>query len=167
MSPNSPELVETLLAASVIGACVVPLNTRLIGSEIAYQCDDADVAYAVVHPTVSNLGDKGGLLTRRHVHIGEDLEERIRAADLFQGPRPDPDAPLIQLYTSGTTGKPKGCLLTQQNWVARTTSYAGATSIVPADVVLTSLSLFHVAGLGWAAVQAAPVVRDGGSCRAK
>ncbi|MGK5555408.1 class I adenylate-forming enzyme family protein, partial [Actinomadura kijaniata] len=59
-----------------------------------------------------------------------------------------PDAPVIQLYTSGTTGRPKGCLLTNRGWVTATANAVQAFGLTGDDVLLGALPLFHVAGYG-------------------
>jgi acyl-CoA synthetase (AMP-forming)/AMP-acid ligase II len=149
LCPNGPRFVEVLLAASRLGVAVVPLNHRLVGPEIAFQVDDADAALAVVAPSLTALASSGTLLSRPHVFLDDRLEARIRAAQPYAGPRPDAGAVLIQLYTSGTTGHPKGCLLSQRNWLAAATSFAHAYDVHSGDVVLTVLPLFHVASLSW------------------
>jgi acyl-CoA synthetase (AMP-forming)/AMP-acid ligase II len=149
LAPNGPEFVEVLLAASRIGAAVVPLNHRLVGPEVAYQVDDADAALALVHPRFADLAESAGLFARPYLLLDDDLERRLARTPAYAGPRPDPTAVLIQLYTSGTTGRPKGCMLTQRNWTAAATSFAHAYDLHAADVVLTALPLFHVAAMSW------------------
>jgi acyl-CoA synthetase (AMP-forming)/AMP-acid ligase II len=149
LCPNGPRFVEVLLAASRLGVAVVPLNHRLVGQEVAFQVDDADAALAVVAPSLTALASSGTMLTGAHVFLDDRLEARISAAQPYAGPRPDPGAVLIQLYTSGTTGRPKGCLLTQRNWRSAATSFAHAYDVHTGDVVLTALPLFHVASLSW------------------
>ena len=149
LCPNHPAFVEVLLAASKMGVAVVPLNHRLVGPEIAFQVADSDAALAVVAPSLADLAASSGLLARPHLLLDDEVEARLTAVAPYAGPRPEPDAVLLQLYTSGTTGRPKGCLLTQRNWVAAATSFAHAHDLHAGDVVLTGLPLFHVASLSW------------------
>ena len=65
-------------------------------------------------------------------------------------PRPDDAAPWIHLYTSGTTGKPKGCLLSQRAWLASNANLAHGLSLTSDDRLLGVFPFFHVAGLGLA-----------------
>jgi len=150
LCPNEVRYLEVLLAASRLGAAVVPLNHRLVGPEVAFQVEDADAVLAVVAVPLTALARAGGLLDRRHVLLDDGLDARIATAAPFVGPRPHPGATLLQMYTSGTTGRPKGCLLSQGNWLVSATAHAHAYDVHATDVVLTGLPLFHVAALGWA-----------------
>lgn len=147
LSPNCAELVETVLAASCIGATVVPLNLRLIPDELRFQVDDADCRAAVVHVAFADAARAAGIADRPHLTIGDDFDERRARREPFAAPRPADDSVLVQLYTSGTTGRPKGCLLTQRNWLAATAALAHVLRLSERDVVATQLPLFHVAGL--------------------
>jgi acyl-CoA synthetase (AMP-forming)/AMP-acid ligase II len=149
LSHNGPAVIEVLLAAARIGAAVVLLNHRLAGPEVAFQIDDSNAVLAVVHSGLDDLAAKGGLLGRPHLFLDSDLDGHLEATSPLAGSRPGAEAVLIQLYTSGTTGRPKGCLLSQRNWVAAATSFANAYDINANDVVLTALPLFHVAALSW------------------
>jgi acyl-CoA synthetase (AMP-forming)/AMP-acid ligase II len=149
LSPNGPAVVEVLLAAALIGAAVVPVNHRLAGPEVAYQMRDAAAALSVVHPEFLELATRSGLLNGPHIVLDDALEQRLASVPPFADARTDPGSVLVQLYTSGTTGNAKGCLLTQRNWLASATSFAHAYDIHCGDVVLVGLPLFHVAALGW------------------
>ena len=61
--------------------------------------------------------------------------------------RPD-DGACIHLYTSGTTGNPKGCLLSQRGWLAANANLAHALAVQPDDRLLAVFPFFHVAGFG-------------------
>jgi acyl-CoA synthetase (AMP-forming)/AMP-acid ligase II len=146
LTVNTPEAIETAFAASRIGACVVPLNTRLAPAEIRFQIEDADAAYAVVHPVLEPLARESGLLDLAHWMIGDETRPDTPAG--AAAPRPGADSPIIQLYTSGTTGRPKGCLLTNRGWVAGTVNAVQGLGITGEDRLLATLPLFHVAGYG-------------------
>ncbi|MBD2898714.1 Long-chain-fatty-acid--CoA ligase [Actinomadura sp. RB99] len=148
LSVNVPEAIETAFAASLIGAVVVPLNVRLAPAEIRFQVEDAAARHAVVHPALEDLARASGLLDLTHWTVGPGLDRALDGAPPHDLPRPAPDAPIIQLYTSGTTGRPKGCLLTNQGWVAATANAVHAFGITGADRLLGALPLFHVAGYG-------------------
>lgn len=148
LSLNTPEAIETAFAASRIGACVVPLNTRLAPAEIRFQIEDAAAAYAVVHPLLEPLARESGLLELAHWMIGEEFETRLDTAGGVEAARPGADSPIVQLYTSGTTGRPKGCLLTNRGWVAATVNAVQGLGITGEDRLLATLPLFHVAGYG-------------------
>jgi len=167
LTVNTPEAIETAFAASRLGACVVPLNVRLAPPEIRFQAEDAGAAYAVVHPALEPLARASGLLGLSHWMIGEELETRLdaRLGAGVEAPRPADDSPIIQLYTSGTTGRPKGCLLTNRGWVAATANAVHGLGVTAEDRLLAALPLFHVAGYGAAlahlAVGATVVIPSG------
>jgi acyl-CoA synthetase (AMP-forming)/AMP-acid ligase II len=149
LTVNTPEAIETAFAASRLGACVVPLNIRLAPAEIRYQIEDAGAAYAVLHPALEPLARESGLLGLAHWMIGEELETRLDTRhDPPGAPRPGDETPIIQLYTSGTTGRPKGCLLTNRGWVTATANAAHGLGVTAEDRLLATLPLFHVAGYG-------------------
>jgi acyl-CoA synthetase (AMP-forming)/AMP-acid ligase II len=152
LTVNVPEAIEVAMAASGLGAAVVPLNVRLSATEIAFQVEDSGAACAVVHPDLEELARHGGLLDLPHWMIGPELDARLdavgtdrRTADVV---RPDDDAPVMQLYTSGTTGRPKGCLLTNRGWVVAAANAVQAFGLTGDDRLLGVLPLFHVAGYG-------------------
>ncbi len=147
LAANDPAVVEVSLAASVIGAVAVPLNPRVAADDIAFQADDADVAFAYVQAELEPLARAGGLLDRPAWFSGDDLEKLVAGGELYRGVRPSCDDVLVQLYTSGTTGRPKGCLLTQRGWLSSISGWAHATGMSDRDVVWPQLPLFHVAGL--------------------
>lgn len=149
LAHNGPMVVEAIFAAARIGAVIVPLNNRLVGAEIAYQIEDSGAEIALIDPAFAELAAQGGLTARPCLTLGADYDQRVAHAARFEGPRPAPDAVVLQLYTSGTTGRPKGCMLSQANWIAAATGFAGAYDVSRHDVIMTTLPLFHVAGLGW------------------
>jgi acyl-CoA synthetase (AMP-forming)/AMP-acid ligase II len=151
LTVNTPEAVETAFAASRLGACVVPLNVRLASAEIRFQAEDAGAEHAVVHPALEPLARASGLLGLAHWMIGEELETRLETiGGAPEVPRPGDDAPVMQLYTSGTTGRPKGCLLTNRGWVTAAANAVHAFGVTGEDRLLATLPLFHVAGYGTA-----------------
>ncbi len=147
LAANDPGVVEVCLAAAMIGAVVVPLNPRATADDIAFQAGDADAGYAFVPAELEPLARAGGLLDRPSWSSGEDLEKLVAMGQSYRGPRPSCDDVLVQLYTSGTTGRPKGCLLTHRGWLSSNSGWAHATGLSGRDVVWAQLPLFHVAGL--------------------
>jgi acyl-CoA synthetase (AMP-forming)/AMP-acid ligase II len=148
LAVNAPEAVETLFAASLLGACVVPLNVRLAPAEIRFQVEDAAAEHAVVHPGLESLARASGLLGLAHWTLGEELDSRLDRDGAADAPRPGGEGPVMQLYTSGTTGRPKGCLLTDGGWVTATANAAHAFGVTGEDRLLATLPFFHVAGFG-------------------
>lgn len=147
LAGNDPGVVEMCLAASMVGAVVVPLNPRSTGDDIAFQAADADARFAFVQGGLESLARTAGLLDHQSWFSGQGLETLIDSGQPYRGDRPSSDDVLIQLYTSGTTGRPKGCLLTHRGWLAAIGGWAHATGMSHRDVVWAQLPLFHVAGL--------------------
>jgi acyl-CoA synthetase (AMP-forming)/AMP-acid ligase II len=150
LTVNVPEAIEAAMAASGLGAVVVPLNVRLSAAELAFQIEDSGAGYAVIHPDLTEPARQSGLLERPHWVIGPSLDEQLDAAagDVDPVRGPGEDAPVMQLYTSGTTGRPKGCLLTNRGWVVATANAVQAFGLTGDDRLLGALPLFHVAGYG-------------------
>ncbi len=148
LAPNDPAVVQTYLAASMIGAVVVPLNPRVTAADIAFQARDAGVGVAVIHSSLEPLAAAAGLVNRTTTTWScADFNELAASGQRYQGGRPPASDVFVQLYTSGTTGRPKGCLLTQHGWLSGITGFAHATGLSSDDVVWPQLPLFHVAGL--------------------
>lgn len=156
LGPNGAHLVVTMFAAHVLGAVFVPLNTRLTPAELDYQladCDAAALVYDGVHgESVGQLSAPPGIL---FVHDrnggpapGDDLEPILAAS----GGRPidEPvghDDPAMILYTSGTTGRPKGATLTHGNLTWNALNVLVDLDLSHDEVALASAPLFHVAAL--------------------
>jgi long-chain acyl-CoA synthetase len=159
LAHNSDRYVEALLAAWWLGAVVCPLNTRWSVPEIAYALNDCgtralvvDDAFAPLAAELKALAPALGAV----LHAGQQpAPTGLRAWDaLIAGAAPvddarvDGDTLAAILYTGGTTGAPKGVMLSHANfWVSSVARMAEVPN--PADAVsLVVAPLFHVAGLG-------------------
>ncbi|WP_283135660.1 o-succinylbenzoate--CoA ligase [Rhizohabitans arisaemae] len=155
LGPNLPSLVETLFATHLLGAVFVPLNTRLTAAEVGYQLDDCGASvlvYAASHtPVVEDLAVRAEPIP---VAVGDtagkalDYEELLRAA--AADPIDEPvahDDPALILYTSGTTGRPKGATLTHGNVIWNCVNLLVELDLARDEVTLISAPLFHVAAL--------------------
>lgn len=157
---NRTEFVESVLAANMIGAIAVPLNFRLTPTEIAVLVEDcvahvmlteaalAPVAIGVrnIQPLLSVIVVAGGS-SQDSVFGYEDL---LNEAGDVQEPVDIPnDSPALIMYTSGTTGRPKGAVLTHANLTgqAMTALYTSGANI-NSDVGFVGVPLFHIAGIG-------------------
>ncbi|WP_329415321.1 long-chain fatty acid--CoA ligase [Streptomyces sp. NBC_00704] len=164
LGPNHPAYLETLFAAGTLGAVFVPLNTRLAGPEIAYQLADSG-AKALVHaPSHSGLvaGLPGHTDVRTYVEVGAEYEEALGAASSEPIDTPvAPDDTCIIMYTSGTTGRPKGAMLTHANLTWNAVNVLVDTDLVADERALVSAPLFHTAGLNMLTL---PVLLKGGCC---
>lgn len=141
---NHPAQIALLFALALRGAVLVPLNHRLAPAEWATILDDC--------APVCLLHDEAFAEPARALAAAEGLQAvAIDSLDLTPDePLPDQgrpsDAALI-VYTSGTTGDPKGAVHTQANLLANMAIAAQAQGLNDHDSVLTALPLFHVGGL--------------------
>ncbi len=153
LARNCPEFYELIFACSKAGAILVGLNWRLSASEI-----EAIVADAT--PTLIVVGAAGeaeklspaALATpglRRTVVLGEAYEAwRASAPAADTGHVGGPDDVAMLLYTSGTTGLPKGAMLTNRNLV-HTRRLGEAWGMGEASVNLVAMPMFHIGGSGY------------------
>ena len=152
---NHPDFLTLLYAAARIGAILTPLNWRLADAELAYALSHAepvllahDAAFA---ETAARLMPRG----RRRL-IGE-------GGDLGAAPEPladtrDPAAAVLMVYTSGTTGRPKGALLSSAALIGNALQSHHMHQMTAADHVLAVLPMFHVGGLN---IQSTPALMAG------
>jgi acyl-CoA synthetase (AMP-forming)/AMP-acid ligase II len=172
---NLPEFVISFWGAALVGAIVVPLNSWWQGPELAYALQDAGAVVAFVdaerRDRVVADGRPAGLqLVTVRTEGGDDarFDELVRGAPLEDSAiaRPEPDDPVTILYTSGTTGRPKGALGTHRGAIANIWNMAfGAAresliagrqsdpSVQPAS--LSAAPLFHIGGV--AAIIGSPI----------
>jgi acyl-CoA synthetase (AMP-forming)/AMP-acid ligase II len=152
LAGNGPAYLGVLYGASLSGAAVVLLNTRLDAESVRYQLADSQARLVIVDPANHGLAAAAGALDLPAVSLDDDHRERFGRIEPApaQAARPDPEGPFIQLYTSGTTGRPKGCVLSQRAWVAAAANVAIGLGLTQADVHVGAGPFFHVAGLGTA-----------------
>jgi len=154
LGPNRPLAIELLLGCSRLGAIFLPLNSRLLVSEHQWIIDNADPKIVVADPMFSDHARKSA--GELPIHVIDD--ETLLSADAV-APRPGKAKhPVLLAYTSGTTGKPKGALLTQSALMANALNGAHAHDLTPKDRFLTFLPLFHVGGLN---IQTLPALMGG------
>jgi acyl-CoA synthetase (AMP-forming)/AMP-acid ligase II len=145
---NSPAFVVTLLAVARLAAISVPVSVRASADEVAYFLDDSG-AMLLVHD-----GRQDGRLPGRHAapFVAWDM--------LDDGPpvpavEPDEEDTAFILYTSGTTGRPKGAMLTHLNIVHAAMYYEVTMGLGPRDRVIAAVPLNHLTGIS--ALIAAPL----------
>jgi fatty-acyl-CoA synthase len=141
LTGTSPDHVATLFACARLGVALQPVSWRLAPAEIAFQLADAEPTLLLAsaeHEELARTADASVEIAR----IGDPtLEADGDVADVAV----DED-PLLLVYTSGTTGKPKGALLTHANCFWTNLSFDRTTVLRDDDVVLQVLPQFHVGG---------------------
>jgi fatty-acyl-CoA synthase len=150
LGPNDIATFETFFAAGRLGAIFVPLNIRLAAAEIAYMLGDCGAAVLVHGPAQADLveqADPAAHGVRHVVPLGPDYERLVGDGGLPAGEVGLDDDALI-LYTSGTTGRPKGAVLTHRNMTFNTINQLAHLDVLRSDTVVCTAPLFHVTGLG-------------------
>ncbi|MGZ4460545.1 MAG: long-chain-fatty-acid--CoA ligase [Nocardioidaceae bacterium] len=152
---NNPEFFEVMLGAARIGAAIAPLNYRLTPAELGQIVDDAGAAVLVVGapfaPALDTIRAAAPGLTTV-LQVGEEYEAFVAGgSEADPGRASRPDDVVLQLYTSGTTGLPKGVMITNANCSALN-EVAAAWMVDEDSVNLVAMPLFHIGGSGWANV---------------
>ena len=156
---NRPEFMEACLAANSLGAIAVPVNFRLTPPELAYLVENCGAAVMVTEPmlapvaaAVRELAPVHSLIVAEAPSDGAVLGyEDLIAEEGEPAPPVDipPDDPALIMYTSGTTGHPKGAVLTHANLAGQimTAIYTNPPHLGH-DVGFIGVPLFHIAGVG-------------------
>jgi crotonobetaine/carnitine-CoA ligase len=136
MLDNQPELPLMWLALMRLGAAMVPLNVRYRPTDAGHVVADAGARLAITSPSYAGL-----LEPLAEVVLVDHLEP---SGEWEQGPV-DVAAPVNIQYTSGTTGHPKGCVLTHRYWTTLGTSMLhDFPYVVDSDVMLTAQPFFYL-----------------------
>jgi acyl-CoA synthetase (AMP-forming)/AMP-acid ligase II len=156
LGKNTLAYFEYFLGAMKARAVTVPINWRLAKPELKYVIDNARPRYLLVESQFAELAESAAPDAKRLI-LGEASHEyeswRDRQSTDEPEPIRDPDTPLLQLYTSGTTGHPKGAILTHRSLFGLRAS----TEVEypwfrwsPQDQSLIAMPVAHISGTGWA-----------------
>lgn len=145
--PNGLMTLRLLLGAMASGRCVNPVNLLSQPEVMRYVFEHSDCKLVVAAPEwAERVRELAQGLPCRVVVVDPDAlslpDEMNGSAPAAPAPRPD-DLALL-MYTSGTTGRPKGVMLTQANLVANASAIAAEHALTPADRVLGVLPLYHI-----------------------
>jgi acyl-CoA synthetase (AMP-forming)/AMP-acid ligase II len=158
---NTPEYFELLLGAAKVGVVTVAINWRLMPEEVRFIVDDAQAR--------ALFADPEGVTKASELSVTTVVVFRSEGATLPSGTRPyegwlaehepvdpgfvaEPNGVALQLYTSGTTGLPKGALLTNANLHGLFDESGSMFGIDQSSVNLVALPVFHIGGAGYALV---------------
>ena len=164
---NCPDYLVLLYACARLGAILLPLNWRLAVPEQVFILSDASAKVLVVQQDFAGIVPslRDALPDIRIVGLGEASGAEIAFDDLLaQGsgdghnPHIDERCPLLLVYTSGTTGRPKGAVLRQEALLWNGVMSQHMHDMTAADHILTVLPFFHVGGLN---IQTTPALHLG------
>src|SRR6185437_4695551 len=162
---NHPDMLGLLFAAARCGLILVPINWRLAPPEIGFLLRDAGAKVLFAQRDLAaGLGPEtlpeDCRLVLADAADGQtpNLYDLIAAAGEPPGHGGGPNDPLLIVYTSGTTGRPKGAVLTQRALEANAANAVHMHDMTVRDHILTVLPLFHVGGLN---IQTTPALKVG------
>ncbi len=172
LSKNTNHFLPFLLGACKARAALAPLNFRLAAPEISRLIEDSGATILIVGPDVVELAEasiaplaaKPRLIALGFDRTGFERDDAWAEAapQLDPGLAADPDDDVVQLYTSGTTGLPKGVRLTNRNYLAvfDLAAASGGLEYEAGDTVLAAMPFFHVAGVNIALIAMASAARS-------
>ena len=151
LGKNCPEFFELLSACSKIGAILAGLNWRLSPQELTTIAIDAELsAVFVSRDLVDRLRDAMSVRSLVMVELGDDYENLIRDGEVpVQWPSIDGETVVLQLYSSGTTGVPRGTLVTNANLAFTQVTASELYGMDETTVNLVVSPLFHIGGAGY------------------
>jgi len=161
---NRPESTITLNAASTIGAVITPMNPLYKEREMAYQLENSGARAILIRPEMlpllQKVLDQKPLPNLKHIFVlGKQVPEEMPAAlpfaTLLKGgspKRPSPvaihgDDMIVLTYSSGTTGLPKGTMLSHHNLTTNHRQFLTASEINSSDVTLIAVPFYHIYGV--------------------
>ena len=157
---NRTEFIESFLAANKLGAIAVPVNFRMTPPEIAFLVSDCDAKVMIAESVLANVAIAVRDLDPNLATVivaGSATEDGVLGYDdlLAEEGEPAPpvdipnDSPALIMYTSGTTGRPKGAVLTHANLAGQAMTNLFTTGAdINNDVGFIGVPLFHIAGVG-------------------
>jgi acyl-CoA synthetase (AMP-forming)/AMP-acid ligase II len=156
LDKNLPATVELTMAAASLGAATAIFNWRLAGDEIDFALNDSGARLLLVGSELMPLVD--GVRERlaaveEVIEVTPDGGEADAYEQLLADSQPTPPAAEVNpgdvclvMYSSGTTGRPKGVMLTQRNMMAHTENALDGWAFDPGDKHLVAMPFFHVGG---------------------
>jgi long-chain acyl-CoA synthetase len=154
---TAPEVIELLFAAGKIGGVLVPLNWRLAPPELATVLDDAKPRVLVAGERYADVAEQLAAEVSPAAELILVLDDHRRSYERWlaaheavdPGERGAAHDVIVQMYTSGTTGVPKGVLTTHRN-LAAAAETSPHWAFDAESISMTPLPMFHIGGIGWA-----------------
>jgi fatty-acyl-CoA synthase len=145
LSENRLEISEIAFALATVGAVMVPLSPSVAPPEIANIRDDADVGVGLVAPGLVPKAEEAG---GRWLTFGDREYDELAVSGTPTEPPYDerPEDPVLQFYTSGTTGQPRGVLMSQVALLIHSLNSVVSQGLRHEDVYLTCTPVTHAAG---------------------
>lgn len=142
---NSPEFIQAYLAILKIGAIAVPLNPAFTENELIYILNDANVKLVVTKEEQQNklFSVKRTCPICEHIIAIESLNEQTYSNDLYNSPVFSENDTAVILYTSGTTGNPKGAIITHLNLLENAKDFSSMIELHETDKMIAVLPMFH------------------------
>lgn len=153
MAPNIPEYAVVFHGVATAGGAVTTVNPAYTAEEVRFQLDDAQARLLVTVPAFLEVARRGveGTAVREIVVIGEGGDTTSLTDLLAHDPLPQatvgPDDVVALPYSSGTTGLPKGVMLTHRNLVANLAQIEGHLALGDDEVFIAVLPFFHIYGM--------------------
>ena len=158
--PNGLGTLQWLLGAMWAGRCVNPVNLLGTGEPMRYVLEHSDCRLVVVAPDwEARVRELLANVARPVAVRVVDPDAPVAAVDAAAPPAPQPADLALLMYTSGTTGVPKGVMLSQANLVANARAISAEHALTAADRVLAVLPLYHINA--FAVTMLAPLVEGG------
>lgn len=146
LAPNHISYFDLLFACTKIGAIFVPINWRLASEEIQYILQDCTPKLAGVHSSL--LGKLSGIPYMQTIYFAIEREEYFAETDMvLTHAEMSSQDPLAIIYTGGTTGKPKGVVLSYQSIFYNAVNTIMSWNLTSRDVTITYMPMFHTGGL--------------------
>ena len=161
LGANSPDMLVFLFACARLGAIFVPLNWRLAAPEIAYALQDSDPKVLFCDEDYRKNAEKACEGSTGDPILIVDSRFKLMKAHVegeYDAIHEGPHSPLLIVYTSGTTGQPKGAVLTHQSLICNAENSVFMHGMVSEDTIFTNLPMYHVGGLN---IQTIPALSVG------
>ena len=155
MMPSCPEFIIVYYALAKMGVVIIPVNFLYKSHELSHIFRDSEArGFIGMEPYLKEPGDVFTNLPQPSIRIASGVEpgsdfiplESLAGADSYMTHTAGDDDPLAIFYTSGTTGLPKGAVLSHKNLYSNAVTVADMRTTGPDDIVIGALPLYHIYG---------------------